>query len=231
MPSRAKRLALATLVLIGFAGCDRVSHTGENKPVPQSFSNLTAPEPPTRVAEGDLTPQQVFEKRIMPLFNSPNPSSCVECHLAGVDLKNYILPSHEKTFLSLRDQGLINIDKPEESKILKFITMREEDKKGAELIHEKVRQAEYEAFAAWIKASCRDRELLAAPQLKPDQLTQPPRPAAVIRHGRKDRLLASFEKTIWAQRFRCTHCHLAGETGRFSCRGAGVEQALASFRR
>src|SRR5215470_8990099 len=102
------------------------------------------------------TPQQVFERRIMPIFKSLNPSSCVECHLAGVDLKNYILPSHEKTFLSLRDQGLINIDKPEESKILKFITMREEDKKGAELIHEKVRQAEYEAFAAWIKASCRD---------------------------------------------------------------------------
>ena len=211
MSSTAKGLALASVVLIGVVGCDRASHKGENKPVPQPLSNLAAQEPPTRAGKGDLTPQEVFERRIMPLFKSPNPSSCVQCHLAGVDLKNYILSSHENTFLSLRDQGLIDLDKPEESKILKLIAMREEDKKGADLIHEQVRQAEYEAFAAWIKASCQDRELRAAPPLKPDQLAQPPRPQEVIRHGRKDRLLESFERTIWAQRFRCTHCHLPGE--------------------
>jgi hypothetical protein len=79
------------------------------------------------------------------------------------------------------------------------------------LIPEKVRHADYEAYAEWIKASCRDPRLRAAPQLKPDELAQPPRPPEVIRHGRKDRLLASFEKTIWAQRFRCTHCHMPGE--------------------
>src|ERR1051326_472226 len=69
----------------------------------------------------------VFPKRILPIFKSPNPSSCTQCHLAGVDLKNYILPSHEKTFVSLRDQGLINLDKPEDSKILRLITMKEGD--------------------------------------------------------------------------------------------------------
>ena len=31
-------------------------------------------------------PKEVFEQRIMPIFKSPNPSSCTECHLAGVDL-------------------------------------------------------------------------------------------------------------------------------------------------
>src|SRR5207237_1243437 len=50
------------------------------------------------------SPQQVFERRILPIFKSPEPSSCLQCHLSGVDLKNYILPSHEKTFASLRDQ-------------------------------------------------------------------------------------------------------------------------------
>ena len=48
-----------------------------------------------RAAE-DASPKEVFEKRILPIFKSPNPSSCVQCHLAGVDLKNYILPSHEQ---------------------------------------------------------------------------------------------------------------------------------------
>src|SRR3974377_1291455 len=94
---------------------------------------------PLLLADGQPTPQQVFEKRILPIFKSPNPSSCTQCHLAGVDLKNYILPSHEKTFLSLRDQGLINLGRPEESKILTLIRMGEKDTKAAALIHEKVR--------------------------------------------------------------------------------------------
>ena len=156
------------------------------------------------------TPQQVFEKRIMPIFQSPNPSSCTQCHLANVDLKKYILPSHEKTFLSLRDQGLINLDKPEESKILKLINMREEDRKGAELIYEKTRKAEYEAFAEWIKASCQDPKLRDAPKLEAKELAQPKRPAEVIRHGRKDQLLDSFESNIWALRNRCMSCHTEG---------------------
>src|ERR1700730_6474078 len=80
------------------------------------------------------TPKEVFEKRILPIFKSPDPSSCVQCHLAGVELKNYILPSHEQTFVSLRDQGLIDLDRPEKSKILALIQMGEEDKAPSSLI-------------------------------------------------------------------------------------------------
>ena len=54
------------------------------------------------------SPAEIFDRRIMPIFRSAKPSSCVECHLSGVDLKNYILDSPEKTFVSLRDQGLID---------------------------------------------------------------------------------------------------------------------------
>ena len=46
----------------------------------------------------------LFDERILPIFRSSDPSSCVQCHLASVDLKDYILPSEEKTFVSLRDQ-------------------------------------------------------------------------------------------------------------------------------
>src|SRR5262245_10287972 len=65
----------------------------------------------------------IFEQRIMPIFRSPQPSSCIQCHLSSVDLKNYILPSPEKTFVSLRDQGLIDLASPEKSKILTLIQM------------------------------------------------------------------------------------------------------------
>jgi hypothetical protein len=86
------------------------------------------------------TPQDVFAQRIMPIFKSPQPASCVQCHLAGVDLKSYILPSHEQTFASLRDQGMIDLADPKKSKILALIAMGDTDPdRGARLIHEKTR--------------------------------------------------------------------------------------------
>src|SRR5687767_15837947 len=109
-------------------------------------------------AADPVTPEQVFEKRILPIFKSPDPASCIQCHLAGVDLKNYIRPSHRETFLSLRDQGLIDLDKPENSRILALIDMGKNEK-GTSLIHEKARKAEYDAFATWVKAGAADPEL------------------------------------------------------------------------
>jgi len=154
--------------------------------------------------------QQVFEQRILPIFKSPNPSSCTQCHLAGVDLKNYILPSYEKTFLSLRDQGMVDLANPDESKILKLINMSDTDSPGANLIHEKTRKAEFDAFTAWIKACAADSRLVALPKLKSTELGGPKRPVEVIRHARKDALLESFENNIWAMRFRCMSCHVEG---------------------
>src|SRR5829696_8320155 len=109
------------------------------------------------------SPRELFEKRLVPIFKSPNPSSCVQCHLSGVDIKDYIRPSHEDTFASLRDRGLIDLDAPERSKILALIKMGEADK-GASPIHEKARKAEYEAFADWVKRSAADPKLRALPK-------------------------------------------------------------------
>ncbi len=160
---------------------------------------LTAAEP---------TPAEVFEKRIAPIFKSPNPSSCVQCHLTGVDLKDYILPDADKTFRSLRDQGLIDLTAPEKSKIVKLIDMGGESKGPA--VHEKNRKAEREAFVAWIAACAADPKLKDAPKLDAKELAKPASPDAVIRHARKDHLLASFEANVWAWRFRCMNCHTEG---------------------
>jgi hypothetical protein len=151
----------------------------------------------------------VFEQRIVPIFKSPNPSSCVQCHLAGVDLKHYILPSAEKTFRSLRDQGLIDLSNPEKSKILVLIQMGDADPKAPAVLAAN-RKAEYEAFAAWIKACAADEALRSSPKLDAAELAVPPRPAEVIRHARKDRLLESFERNVWSMRFRCMNCHTEG---------------------
>ena len=156
------------------------------------------------------TPAEVFEKRIVPIFKSPNPSSCVQCHLAGVDIKDYILPDAEKTFRSLRDQGLIDLDAPEKSKIVKLIDMGGAGAKAANAVHAKTRKAEREAFVAWIAACAADPKLKAAPKLDEGDRATPSRPVEVIRHARTDRLLESFEKNVWAWRFRCMNCHTEG---------------------
>ena len=162
---------------------------------------------PTLAARAD-DPAKVFEERIVPIFKSPNPSSCAQCHLAAVDLKDYILPSAKDTFLALRDQGLIDLEKPDNSKILKLINRGANDK-GANPIPAKARQAEYDAFASWIKACAADPALKSAP--KPDK---PPalstKPVEVVRHARKDQMLESFEANVWALRFRCMNCHTEG---------------------
>jgi hypothetical protein len=170
---------------------------------------LMGEEPAKPDSSTTPTAAELFSRRILPIFKSPNPSSCTQCHLAGVQLKNYILPSHEKTFLSLRDQGLIDLDKPESSKILALIQMGK-DAQNQSPIDEKMRMAEYAAFREWIIASCSDQALRGAPKLNPDALATPKRVAEIIRHARTDKVLESFERNIWGQRFRCTGCHLAG---------------------
>lgn len=162
------------------------------------------------IATADDAATKVFEQRLLPIFKSDQPSSCVQCHLAGVDLKNYIKPSSDDTFRSLRDQGLVNLEKPEQSKILKLINMKDTDNAGANLLHAKTREAEAEAFAEWLKACCRDPKLRNAPKLAASELAKPARPDAVIRHNRTDRLLESFERNIWGQRHRCMGCHVEG---------------------
>ena len=164
---------------------------------------------PDNASSQDGAPGDIFEKRIIPIFKSPNPSSCIECHLAGVELKNYILPDSERTFRNLRDQGLIDLDAPEKSKILKLIQKGSDAKQG-NAVQAGMRKMEHEAFSAWIKSCCNDTALRNSPRLEAEERSKPAVPAAVIRHARKDRLLDSFERNVWSWRFRCMNCHTEG---------------------
>lgn len=160
----------------------------------------------------DPVAANLFDDRIMPIFRSEKPSSCIQCHLASVDLKNYILPSHEMTFVSLRDQGLIDLENPRESRILSLIDMGAKDADDlSRRIHEKMRRAEFEAFASWIEACVKDERIRTLPALDPANLARPAQPDAVIRHARKSRVVDSFARNIWSQRLRCFPCHTPHE--------------------
>ncbi|MGI9467377.1 MAG: hypothetical protein ACR2OA_09675 [Rubripirellula sp.] len=160
----------------------------------------------------EATPEAVFETRLKPIFNSPDPSSCIQCHLAAVDLKNYILPTSRETFISLRDQGLVNTQHPDESKILHLISMGDSDPDIlSQRIHAKNRKREYDAFSHWIKACCQNEDLLAAKPLEINKKAGPVLSNAVIRHARTDRVLDSFIRNVWSQRMRCFPCHTPAE--------------------
>lgn len=152
-------------------------------------------------ANSDGTALAVFEKRILPIFQAQKPSSCTECHLSGVDLKDYIQPDQEKTFASLVSAGLIDVQSPDDSKILRFINRRPDE---PNLITDKVRQHEHDAFQAWIRAAVKDKDVLAA---KATESIGPQVPDEVIRHARKDRVLASFIENVWSEVGRCAFCH------------------------
>ena len=158
------------------------------------------------------SPESVFETRLKPIFDSPDPSSCIQCHLSAVDLKDYILPSSRETFLSLRAQGLIDTKRPDESKILHLIAMGDSDPDAlSKRIHAKTRQAEFAAFSHWIKACCQEADLLAAQPASESATAGPSVTDEVIRHARKDRVLDSFVRNVWSQRMRCFPCHTPGE--------------------
>ncbi|MCA9071803.1 MAG: hypothetical protein KDA84_22905, partial [Planctomycetaceae bacterium] len=143
----------------------------------------------------------IYQQRVLPLLKAKNPSSCAECHFAGVDLKMYLHKDQATTFAALRAGGLIDVDRPDNSKLLTFINRK--PKKENELMA-KVREQELEAMRTWIRAAVKDPELLkektdirVGTELSPD----------VIRHTRKDRVLASFVDNIWSEIGRCVHCH------------------------
>jgi hypothetical protein len=154
------------------------------------------------VTADDESALELFKKRITPILRSPKASSCSECHLSGVDLKDYIGQTQQETFASLRAGGLIDVKDPDQSKILTFI---QRAPKNPTPVGEEARRQEYLAFRAWIKAAVKDPDLAAA-KTDSDQLG-PAIPVEVIRHNRKDRVLRSFIENIWSETGRCVSCH------------------------
>lgn len=181
--------------------------------------------------DGSASPLEVFNQRILPIFQSEQPSSCVQCHLSSVDLKNYILPSSEQTFVSLRDQGLIDLAAPGDSGILKLIRMGDRDPDaGTRLIHERMRMAELAAFEAWVVACCADPQLRDLPRLDPEKLAGPAVSDAVIRHARKGRVVDSFVRNVWSQRMRCFPCHTPHEIDAENPRHQAALKTQSKFR-
>ena len=144
----------------------------------------------------------VFTRRILPILNSAKPSSCAECHLSGVDLKDYIRSNQAETFAALVKGGMIDANQPQKSKLLEFISRAPEK---PTIVSADVRKEELAAFKAWIEEAVRDPELLRAKA--GSESIGPKLPVEIVRHARNDRVLASFIDNVWSEATRCAACH------------------------
>ncbi|MEO2015856.1 MAG: hypothetical protein ABGZ53_15965 [Fuerstiella sp.] len=198
---RYLQLTLAVLLLMTTVSCSDTVQNSQPDSNAGTAEQNDAPAKENIVASSDGSSLAIFEKRILPIFQAQKPSSCTECHLSGVDLKDYIHADQQKTFASLVVAGLVDVKQPLDSKILEFIKRSPEN---PNLITDKVRQQEYQAFESWIVAVVRDGDLLAA---KADTPAGPQLSDEVIRHARKDRVLASFIDNVWTEVGRCAACH------------------------
>ena len=144
----------------------------------------------------------VFTRRILPIMNSAKPSSCAECHLSGVDLKDYIRADQAETFAALVKGGLIDAKQPLKSKLLEFISRTSAK---PTIVSADVRKEELAAFTAWIEEAVRDPELLKAKA--GSEKIGPKLPVEVVRHARNDRVLASFIDNVLVEATRCAACH------------------------
>ena len=190
-----------TLFLLVLTGCGQAEHK-RREAVRKNLEEIGKSIEQHDAKEQEVaTSLAIFEDRILPIFQSPKPSSCSECHLSGVDLKEYLRATQTETFASLVGAGMIDTKNPDESKILRLINRIPDE---PNLVTDKVRKEEYEAFRAWIRASVEDPQLLAA---EGAAHIGPEIPDEIIRHARRDRVLASFIDNIWTEVGRCAACH------------------------
>ena len=147
------------------------------------------------------SPIEIYQRRVIPLLQSSNASSCSECHLQGVNLSDFLTSDPKSSFASLRSRGWIDTEHPTESKLLQFISKKPE--KSTELM-DQVRKAELDAITAWIQAAVDDPESLDAPLPHLDDLKLD---EDLIQHARKDHVVSRFVDAVWSQFERCANCH------------------------
>jgi hypothetical protein len=165
-----------------------------------------------------LEPTQTFHERIEPLLSDTRASTCNQCHLSGVDLSAFARETPCKTWACLVDQGLVDVQSPDQSKILSWIERASPD---SDLITPQVIAAERDAFRDWIEANaacpaacagvaCGDPG--AGPTCQTPQQDPPTAPSADDAPGCSDKELEqAFYDDVYAWRGRCFPCHFDTE--------------------
>lgn len=171
----------------------------------------------------------LFQERIEPLIGPDRKPSCSRCHLPGTDFQEYVFEGDAcRTMACLAQSGLVDLETPEESKMLGWI-LRGSEEAESRLIDDDVVHTEYEAFRQWIEFSsqcgvefcgdipnpCGFENSTPDPEEPdPDDPDAPDEPEeipdlTVEGYGCEDSdlELAFFDHVYEPWRGRCAHCH------------------------
>ncbi len=165
-----------------------------------------------------------YEERIAPLFEDDHPSTCNECHLAGVALGLYAQGDECQTMACMVEEGIVDLDHPQESVVLDWITRGTPD---SELITEEVIQAEHDAMLEWIEYHsscnrgvcepvenpCGDGPNAGMCDVPPSGHDLPPREFEDPGDCSDKTLEIAFDELVYSWRGRCAPCHYDSNLG------------------
>ncbi len=186
----------AAPALLLFAGC-----------APESLQNPSDIIIPTQCqTTAALT---LYERRIEPLVNGTNVSSCNQCHLSGMDLSMYVRETPCHTMGCLIENDLVDLQDPASSVVLQQILKAEPT---SELITGEVIQNEHDAFLEWIEHSADCHNTACASLKNPCGAPGPsgtPEPGTLTPLGTcdEDSLIDLFDERVFQWRLRCHGCH------------------------
>lgn len=157
----------------------------------------------------------LYERKIAPLFADDRPTSCTQCHLAGLDLSLFVRDTPCETMACLVDLGLVDTRDPDDSLVLSWIGRAEPQ---SELITEDVINQEYEGFRQWITFNvacdaCGDATCPDTPNADEfcDRGEYPGEdydPTLLDAGGCDDETIYQlFQDTVYTSRGRCSPCH------------------------
>lgn len=186
----------------------------------RSLADASARDAGATVDAAMCSPEQglrLYDERIDPLFRDDRPSTCNQCHLSGINLRQYVQGTPCETYACLVEQRLVDQDDPKNSKVLAWIERAEPE---SELITQQVIDAEYEAFFEWIafNSRCEQCAEVSCPlptdagTFCPDENEDPhavTTDAGLVDPGGCSRaeLETVFRTTVYDQRGRCSPCH------------------------
>jgi hypothetical protein len=160
---------------------------------------------------GDL-----FQRKIAPLLADDRPSTCNQCHLSGIDLKSVVSDSPCSTMACMVDQGMVNLQQPDESLILTWIKRAHPE---SALITQQVIDQEYDGFLQWIQynaacgaevckgVTCNQTDASVCPTAEAHEAPLPDG-APPTPYGCGDRDIEQmFLDDVYSSRGRCAPCH------------------------
>jgi hypothetical protein len=195
------RAALAALALACFARCTRADDAANDCS-----------------ADGEAT---LYQRKIEPILLGGRPTSCNQCHLAGIDLSLFVRQTPCQTMACMQELGLVDLEVPERSTVLSWIDRAEPQ---SSLITADVIQQEHAAFLEWIEYSAKCGGRLCPPFADPCGQGAAPNatlctPTAAVGTGFADpgdcqelTLEQVFTADVYVWRERCAPCHFTSDT-------------------